>query len=76
MGDYRTFAKVMPPLRSESDRAAIAEAVADGTIDAICSDHAPQDQDASAFPLRSRNGAWRASKPCCPYRSRWSIRDA
>ena len=51
VGDYRTFAKVMPPLRSESDRAAIAEAVADGTIDAICSDHAPQDQDAKRLPF-------------------------
>ncbi|HLS68143.1 MAG TPA: dihydroorotase [Kiloniellales bacterium] len=51
VGDYRTFAKVMPPLRSESDRAAVAEAVVDGTIDAICSDHAPQDQDAKRLPF-------------------------
>jgi len=51
VGDYRTFAKVMPPLRSESDRAAVAEAVADGTIDAICSDHTPQDQDAKRLPF-------------------------
>lgn len=51
VGDYRTFAKVMPPLRREADREAVAEAVADGTIDAICSDHAPQDQDAKRLPF-------------------------
>jgi dihydroorotase len=51
VGDYRTFAKVSPPLRSEDDRAAIAEAVADGTIDAIASDHAPHDQDSKRLPF-------------------------
>lgn len=39
--DYDTDAKVNPPLRSEHDRAAVAAAVADGTIDAIATDHAP-----------------------------------
>jgi len=51
VGDYRTFAKVMPPLRSEEDRAAIAEGVADGTIDAIASDHSPHDQDSKRLPF-------------------------
>ncbi len=43
--DYRTFAKVRPPLRGEDDRTAIVAGLADGTIDAIVSDHAPHDQD-------------------------------
>lgn len=51
VGDYRTFAKVSPPLRSESDRRAVADAVADGTIDAIASDHDPQDQDSKRLPF-------------------------
>jgi dihydroorotase len=51
VGDYRTFAKVSPPLRSEADRAAVAAAVADGTIDCIASDHAPHDQDAKRLPF-------------------------
>lgn len=38
---YDPRAKVNPPLRSEDDRAAIVEGVADGTIDAIATDHAP-----------------------------------
>ena len=51
VGDYRTFAKVLPPLRSEADRQAVAEAVADGTIDAIASDHSPHDQDSKRLPF-------------------------
>ncbi|HWA45493.1 MAG TPA: dihydroorotase [Hypericibacter adhaerens] len=51
VGDYRTFAKLSPPLRGESDRAAIAQAVADGTIDAIASDHAPHDQESKRVPF-------------------------
>jgi dihydroorotase len=45
IGDYRTFTKMMPPLRTDDDRKAIAAAVADGTIDAIGSNHQPEDVD-------------------------------
>ena len=38
---YDTFCKVNPPIRSEEDRAALIEAVKDGTIDCIATDHAP-----------------------------------
>ncbi len=51
VGDYRTFAKLSPPLRSEDDRAAIAEGFKNGIIDAIASDHAPQDQDSKRLPF-------------------------
>ncbi|WP_119168843.1 dihydroorotase [Algihabitans albus] len=51
VGDYRTFAKVTPPLRSEADREAVAAGVADGTIDALASDHTPHDQDAKRLPF-------------------------
>lgn len=44
--NYRTFAKLSPPLRAESDRLAVIAGLQDGTIDAIASDHAPQDEDA------------------------------
>ena len=53
IGDYRTFAKLSPPLRSESDRQAVAAGLADGTIDAIASDHAPWDQDSKRLPFSS-----------------------
>ncbi|MDP6259892.1 MAG: dihydroorotase [Rhodospirillales bacterium] len=51
VGDYRTFAKLSPPLRSEDDRLAIIEGLKDGTIDAIASDHAPQDADSKRLPF-------------------------
>ncbi|WP_259780031.1 dihydroorotase [Aestuariispira ectoiniformans] len=51
VGEYRTFAKVSPPLRDETDRRAIVEGLADGTIDAIASDHAPHDEDSKRLPF-------------------------
>jgi dihydroorotase len=53
IGDYRTFAKLSPPLRSEWDRRAVIEGLRDGTIDAIASDHAPWDQDSKRLPFSS-----------------------
>jgi dihydroorotase len=53
VGDYRTFAKVSPPLRSEDDRRAVVDGLRDGTIDAIASDHAPQDQESKRLPFAS-----------------------
>lgn len=51
VGEYRTFAKISPPLRSEQDRQAIVQGLKDGTIDAIASDHSPHDQDSKRLPF-------------------------
>jgi dihydroorotase len=51
VGDYRTFAKLSPPLRSEADRQAVVEGLKDGTIDAIASDHNPEDEEAKRLPF-------------------------
>lgn len=51
IGEYRTFAKLSPPLRSEDDRIAIVGGLVDGTIDAIASDHSPQDADSKRLPF-------------------------
>jgi dihydroorotase len=51
IGDYRTFAKTSPPLRTEQDRLAVIEGLADGTVDAIASDHSPHDQDSKRVPF-------------------------
>jgi dihydroorotase len=45
VGAYYTFRKVKPPLRSEADRSAMVEGVAEGMIDAIVSSHDPQAAD-------------------------------
>ncbi|CAI3926945.1 Dihydroorotase or related cyclic amidohydrolase (AllB) (PDB:1J79) [Commensalibacter communis] len=51
IGDFRTYAKLSPPLRSEEDRQAVCQALADGTIDAIASDHLPRDVDDKRLPF-------------------------
>jgi dihydroorotase len=51
IGDWRTYAKLSPPLRPEADRVAVAAALADGTIDAIASDHQPRDADDKRLPF-------------------------
>ncbi|GLQ21799.1 dihydroorotase [Algimonas porphyrae] len=50
IGDYRTFAKLDPPLREERDRQALLRAVEDGTIDIIVSDHDPQSAGRKRLP--------------------------
>jgi len=45
IGDFRTFLKLSPPLRTENDRQSLVEAVSDGTIDVIVSDHKPEDEE-------------------------------
>ncbi|OJT95879.1 MAG: dihydroorotase [Rhizobium sp. 63-7] len=51
IGEYRTFFKLSPPLRSEDDRSAMVDALADGTIDIIVSSHDPQDVDTKRLPF-------------------------
>lgn len=51
MEGYRTFAKVSPPLRSEEDRLALIEGLADGTIDTLVSDHDPKSEDVKRLPF-------------------------
>jgi dihydroorotase len=51
IGDFRTYAKLSPPLRKEADRMAVVAALADGTIDAIASDHQPRDADDKRQPF-------------------------
>ncbi len=51
VGDYRTFGKLVPPLRAEKDRMAVIEGLKTGVIDAIVSDHRPQDQDSKRVPF-------------------------
>jgi dihydroorotase len=53
IGDYRTFAKLSPPLRGEHDRQAVVEGIKDGTIDFIVSDHSPQDEEEKRLPFPS-----------------------
>ncbi len=51
VGAYRTFAKLVPPLRAEADRRAVVDGLRDGTIDCIVSDHRPQDVESKRLPF-------------------------
>lgn len=51
IGEYRTFFKLSPPLRTEDDRQAMVDALANGTIDIIVSSHDPQDVDTKRLPF-------------------------
>ena len=51
VGSYRTFCKLAPPLRAEVDRVAMVEAVASGLVDAVMSDHDPQDVENKRLPF-------------------------
>jgi dihydroorotase len=58
IGEYRTFFKLYPPLRSEDDRVAMVEALNRGEIDIIVSSHDPQDVDTKRLPFgEAANGA-------------------
>jgi len=45
IGDFRTFLKLSPPLRTESDRLSLVKGLNDGIIDVIVSDHKPEDEE-------------------------------
>ncbi|NVD45390.1 dihydroorotase [Qipengyuania atrilutea] len=50
-GNFRSFAKLSPPLRSEADRHAVVEAIADSTIDVIASGHDPRGAEDKRLPF-------------------------
>lgn len=51
LGYFDSHCHLIPPLRSLRDRDALRAGLADGTLDAICSDHAPVDEDAKQLPF-------------------------
>ena len=51
IGDFKTFLKLSPPLRTEDDRRALIEGVKTGLIDVIVSDHTPEDEESKRLPF-------------------------
>jgi dihydroorotase len=51
--EHGTLAKINPPLRSDADRAALLESIADGTLDALTTDHAPHTHDEKAQEMEA-----------------------
>ena len=52
IGDFRTFLKLSPPLRSEDDRLALLDGVKNGLIDIIVSDHKPEDEESKRLTFQ------------------------
>jgi len=51
IGDYRTFCKLVPPLRAETDRSALIDALASGLVDIVVSAHAPAPAEDKRLPF-------------------------
>jgi dihydroorotase len=51
IGDYRTFFKLAPPLRTEDERLSLVAALSEGLIDVVVSDHTPQDAEQKRQPF-------------------------
>jgi len=72
IGFFNSQCRVVPPFRDARDRAAIRRALADGTIDAICSDHAPVDEDEKALPFGEAEPGVTAVELLVPLTLKWA----
>jgi dihydroorotase len=69
--DFNPHCHLVPPLRSVRDRDAIRQALADGVIDAICSDHAPVDEDVKERPFQEAEPGATAAELLLPLTLQW-----
>ena len=51
IGDFKTFLKLSPPLRTEKDRISLIKGIKEGYIDVIVSDHKPEDEESKRLPF-------------------------
>ena len=72
IGWFDPQAHLVPPLRGVGDRDALSSGVADGTIDAICSDHAPVDDDGKQMPFGESEPGASALELLLPLTLRWA----
>ncbi len=75
IGWFDANAHLVPPLRNTSDRAALRAAVVDGTIDAICSDHAPVDDDGKLVPFGEAEPGATGLELLLPLTLKWARED-
>jgi dihydroorotase len=72
IGYFDANCRVMPPFRSEADRDALRRGLADGTIDALCSDHTPVDEDAKQLPFGEAEPGVTALELLLPLTLKWA----
>jgi dihydroorotase len=72
IGFFNAHARLNPPLRSARDRAALALGLADGSIDVLCSDHTPVDDDAKQLPFEEAEPGATGLELLLPLTLRWA----
>jgi dihydroorotase len=72
LGYFDSYCHVVPPFRSLRDRDALRAALADGTIDALCSDHAPVDEDAKQIPFAESEPGTTGLELLLPLTVKWA----
>ena len=75
IGWFDANANLVPPLRTTRDRAALRAGLADGTIDAVCSDHAPVDDDAKQVPFGEAEPGATGLELLLPLTLKWAAED-
>jgi dihydroorotase len=75
IGWFASDANLVPPLRTTRDRAALRAGVADGTIDLICSDHAPVDDDGKQVPFGEAEPGATGLELLLPLTLKWAAED-
>jgi len=72
IGWFDAHAHLVPPLRGDRDRAMLRAGLVDGTIDAVCSDHAPVDDDAKQLPFGEAEPGATALELLLPLVLKWA----
>lgn len=72
IGFFNPLARVIPPFRGLRDRDALRAGLADGTIDVVCSDHTPVDDDAKQLPFGESEAGATALELLLPLTLKWA----
>ncbi len=75
IGFFDANCHLMPPLRSQRDKAALRAGLLDGTIDAICSNHSPVDEDAKQLPFAEAEAGATGVELLLPLVLKWAEQD-
>ena len=75
IGYFNSHCHLVPPLRGTTDRDALRGALCDGTIDAVCSDHTPVDDDAKLLPFAESEPGATGLELLLPLTLKWALEE-